>query len=46
MTGTWYNEIGKTVCIQPGQLDDFTYVVIDLESMKFDRFQEISGDKY
>lgn len=46
MTGKWYNEIGKTICIQPGQLDDFTYVVIDLETMKFDRFQEKYGEKY
>jgi Icc-related predicted phosphoesterase len=40
MTGCWHTRIGKTVCIQPGQLDDFTYVTIDLETMKFERFRE------
>jgi Icc-related predicted phosphoesterase len=40
MTGKWHARIGKTICIQPGQLDDFTYVTIDLKTMKIDRFQE------
>lgn len=38
MTGLWFNEIGRTVCIQPGQLDDFSYVIIDLPEMKYERF--------
>ena len=32
-TGIWKTEIGKTICIQPGQLDSFTYVIIDTETM-------------
>lgn len=36
MTGKWFAEIVKTICIQPGQLDDFTYVTINLESMQFE----------
>ncbi|RJQ13933.1 MAG: phosphoesterase [Nitrospiraceae bacterium] len=40
MTGKWYAKNGKTICIQPGQLDDFTYVTIDLDAMEFDRFRE------
>ncbi len=46
MTGKWYAKISKTICIQPGQLDDFTYVTIDLDTMEFDRFREKYGDKY
>ncbi len=38
MTGKWSAQLGKSVCIQPGQLDDFAYVVIDLESMNYERF--------
>lgn len=30
----------RQVCIQPGQLDEFTYVTIDLSTMKFDRVKE------
>ena len=43
VTGAWYSTIGKTVCIQPGQLTEFgqsnelTYVVIDLSTMKYER---------
>jgi len=40
MTGKWYANISKTICIQPGQLDDFTYVTIDLDTMEFDRLYE------
>jgi len=40
VTGRWYAELGRTVCIQPGQLDEFTYVTIDLSTMKFDRVKE------
>jgi len=38
MSGRWYANIGKTVCIQPGQLDRLTYVLIDLATMRFERF--------
>ena len=40
VTGQWYAKIGETLCIQPGQLDEFTYVTIDLSTMKFDRIVE------
>jgi len=36
-SGRWWAKLGNTVCIQPGQLDAFTYVTINLQSMKFDR---------
>jgi Icc-related predicted phosphoesterase len=40
MTGKWSAKLGKTTCIQPGQLDDFTYVTIDFDSMHFERYNE------
>jgi len=40
VTGRWYAKPGMTICIQPGQLDEFTYVMIDLSTMKFDRVKE------
>jgi len=40
VTGRWYAELGRTICIQPGQLDEFTYVTIDLSTMKFNRIKE------
>lgn len=36
----WHVKLGNTICIQPGQLSEFTYVTIDLASMKFERFVE------
>jgi len=38
MTGKWFSELGKTICIQPGQLRELSYVVIDLDQMKYERF--------
>jgi Icc-related predicted phosphoesterase len=38
MTGKWFAELVKTACIQPGQLDDFTYVAIDLDNMQFKKY--------
>ena len=38
MTGKWFAEVGRTVCIQPGQLGELAYVVIDLEKMEHGRF--------
>ena len=38
--GRWYKKLGNTICIQPGQFNGFTYVTIDLSSMKFDRMVE------
>ncbi len=40
VTGLWYAKLGRTICIQPGQLDEFTYVTIDLSTMKLDRIRE------
>jgi len=38
VTKRWYAKLGNTICIQPGQLDDLSYVIIDLSTdMKFDR---------
>ena len=40
VSGRWYARLGRTVCIQPGQLTPLTYVTIDLEPMNFDRHVE------
>jgi len=40
VSGTWKTTLGKTVCIQPGQLDLFTYVTIDLDSMEIERYSD------
>ncbi|MBU4491140.1 MAG: hypothetical protein KKD69_01600 [Euryarchaeota archaeon] len=39
VTGRWYAQLGRTICIQPGQLNEFTYVTIDLSTMKFERIK-------
>lgn len=39
-SGRWQANLGRSLCIQPGQLSDFTYVAIDLSTMKFDRIKE------
>jgi len=36
-SGKWHNQLGTTICIQPGQRSPFTYVTIDLQTMQFDR---------
>ena len=33
VTGKWQAHIGGTLCIQPGQSTDLTYVVVDLETL-------------
>ncbi|MFH1629056.1 MAG: metallophosphoesterase [Pseudomonadota bacterium] len=40
VSGRWYAKLGRTTCIQPGQLNEFTYVTMDLSTMKFDRIKE------
>ncbi len=40
MTGRWYSYINNTLCIQPGQMRDFTYVKMDLPDMKYERIIE------
>ena len=40
-SGKWYSQLGKTICIQPGQSeqneDYVSYVLIDLETMNLER---------
>ncbi|ACN18015.1 hypothetical protein HRM2_p00210 (plasmid) [Desulforapulum autotrophicum HRM2] len=38
MSGIWKATIGETICIQPGQLNPFTYVVIDTETMDIKKY--------
>jgi Icc-related predicted phosphoesterase len=40
MSATWKAVLGSTMCVQPGQMDDFTYVVIDLQSMWIERYTD------
>lgn len=40
VSGIWKAQLGKTVCIQPGQyghMEDFVYVLIDLDKMEYNR---------
>lgn len=37
----WKAALGKTVCIQPGQLSPLTYVTVDLKSMDIERHIEV-----
>lgn len=37
MSGTWKTNIGKTICIQPGQRSDLVYVLVDLDTMSIER---------
>ena len=43
VSGKWYSKLGKTICIQPGQShhyqDYLIYVIFDLKTMQFERFQ-------
>ena len=34
----WWGKLGKTVCMQPGQLEALSYVLIDLDTMEFEGF--------
>lgn len=45
VSGRWYEKLGKTICIQPGQLSDFTYVRIDLSTMEIERVKEPNDGK-
>jgi uncharacterized protein len=40
----WWGKIGKTLCIQPGQLEQLSYVLIDLDSMEFEGFALPKGE--
>ncbi len=37
MSGIWKAQLGATICIQPGQMDRFTYITIDTETMEIER---------
>jgi Icc-related predicted phosphoesterase len=39
ISGVWKSNIGKTICIQPGQSGKLTYVMINLTNDKIDRIQ-------
>ncbi len=38
ISGKWQAVLGRTICIQPGQQKDFTCVIINLETMQFERY--------
>ena len=38
-TGVWKAKIGNTIAVQPGQLENFTYVTIDTETEICERFE-------
>ncbi len=40
VTGKWKARLGRTWCVQPGQLTKLAYVVIDLETMALERIEE------
>jgi len=40
VSGIWHAKIGETICIQPGQCENFTYVIIDLEDKSIIRMSE------
>ena len=42
ISGKWAIKLGDTVCIQPGQLEELTYVTINLSNMEYHRFKEKS----
>lgn len=37
VSGKWKGSLGTTICLQPGQLEPFTYVEIDLQTMHCER---------
>ncbi len=37
VSGKWFGKLGNTLCIQPGQMESFSYVIIDLESLEAKR---------
>jgi Icc-related predicted phosphoesterase len=40
MSGRWQATLNNTLCIQPGQLIPFSYVIIDLKTMDLKRYHE------
>jgi len=40
MTGIWKAQLGNTICIQPGQTNEFIYVIINTKTMEIERYKE------
>ena len=44
MSGLWYNVLGKTICIQPGQTElrnkEMFYVIVDTENNSYEIFKK------
>ena len=38
VTGKWQAHIGETLCVQPGQPHELSYVVVDLETLDAERY--------
>jgi len=41
LSGRWQASLGRTACIQPGQGGDFSYVLIDLEKMHWEKKDDL-----
>jgi Icc-related predicted phosphoesterase len=39
VTATWMAKLGRTLCIQPGQMGALTYVLLDLETLQAERHE-------
>jgi Icc-related predicted phosphoesterase len=40
VSGVWQALIGKTICVQPGQMGRYTYVIIDCLTNTVDRYED------
>lgn len=44
MSGLWYNMLGNTICIQPGQTElrnkEMFYVIVDTENNSYENSKE------
>lgn len=40
VSGIWKARLGDTICIQPGQMEQFTYVIIDVSTNAIERYLE------
>jgi len=44
MTATWLVKLGRTLCIQPGQMAPLAYVLLDLDTLQAER-REVGGGR-
>jgi Icc-related predicted phosphoesterase len=44
MTATWLAKLGRTLCIQPGQMAPLAYVLLDLDTLEAER-HEVGGGR-